>query len=119
MQDLLASRFEYWITAALILVGLYGMIVKRNLVKKMIGLNIMQTAIILFFISMSVQPNGTVPIVEKGVSDAVYMSPLPHVLMLTAIVVMVGTSGVAFALLIRIHERFGTLEEGELLGRNG
>lgn len=117
MEQLLANRFEYWITAALIVVGLYGMFVKNNLVKKLIGLNIMQTAIILLFISMSVQPGGTVPIIEEGVPNVVYMSPLPHVLMLTAIVVMVGTSGVAFALLIRIHNRYGTLEEDALLGR--
>ncbi len=118
MEEMVAARFEYWMTAALIVVGLYGMLVKRNLVKKLIGLNIMQTAIILLFISMSVRPGGTVPIIEKGVADAVYMSPLPHVLMLTAIVVMVGTSGVAFALLIRIYDRFGTLEEDELLERS-
>lgn len=117
MAEMVAERFEYWITGALILVGLYGMFNKRNLVKKLIGLNIMQTAIIMFFISMSMRPEGTVPIVEKGVPDAVYMSPLPHVLMLTAIVVMVATGGVAFALLIRIHDRFGTLEEDELLDR--
>jgi multicomponent Na+:H+ antiporter subunit C len=117
MEQLLATRFEYWVTAALMVVGFYGMFMKHNLVKKLIGLNIMQTAIILLFISMSVQPGGTVPIIQEGAPDAVYMSPLPHVLMLTAIVVMVGTSGVAFALLIRIHDRYGTLEEDDLLGR--
>ncbi len=115
MTDLLTGRFEYWMTTALIVVGFYGMLSKRNLVKQFIGLNIMQTAIILLFISMSVRPGGTVPIIREGVRGAVYMSPLPHVLMLTAIVVMVATAGVAFALLIRIHRRFGSLEEDELL----
>jgi len=115
--EILATRFEYWMTAVLIVVGFYGMLGKRNLVKQFIGLNIMQTAIILFFISMSMQEGGTVPIIEKGVVDAVYMSPLPHVLMLTAIVVMVATAGVALALLIRIYARFGTLEEDQLLER--
>lgn len=117
MGDLVAARFEYWMTGALIVVGFYGMLGKRNLVKQFIGLNIMQTAIILLFISMSVREGGTVPIIQSGVEDAVYMSPLPHVLMLTAIVVMVGTAGVALALLIRIHARFGTLEEDKLIER--
>jgi len=96
-------------------------LVKRNLVKKLIALNILQTAIILLFISMSLRRGGTVPIIAPGQenADVVYMSPLPHVLMLTAIVVMVGTAGVAFALLIRIYQRYGTLEEDELLGRGG
>ncbi len=118
MQELLATRLEYWMTGALMLVGFYGMLGKHNLVKQFIGLNIMQTAIILLFISMSVREGGTVPIIEAGVPDAVYMSPLPHVLMLTAIVVMVGTAGVALALIIRIHSRFGTLEEDELIERS-
>lgn len=118
MSDLFASRFEYWMTTALIVIGFYGIVAKRNLVKQLIGLNIMQTAIILLFISMSVQPGGTVPIIDPSRSGAIYMSPLPHVLMLTAIVVMVATAGVAFALLIRIHRRFGTLEEDELLERS-
>ncbi len=116
LADLLSARFEYWMTGALIVIGFYGMLAKRNLVKQLIGLNIMQTAIILLFISMSVRPGGTVPIARKGI-EATFMSPLPHVLMLTAIVVMVGTAGVAFALLIRIFRRYGTLEEDELLGR--
>lgn len=117
MVELVAERFEYWMTTALIVIGFYGMLSKRNLVKQLIGLNIMQTAIILLFISMSVRTGGTVPIIEKGAGAVVYMSPLPHVLMLTAIVVMVGTAGVAFALLIRIYNRFGTLEEDKLLER--
>lgn len=118
MAELISARFEYWMTGALIVVGFYGMLGKRNLVKQFIGLNIMQTAIILLFISMGVRDGGTVPIIQKGVDDAVYMSPLPHVLMLTAIVVMVGTAGVALALLIRIHRRFGTLDEDQLIERS-
>jgi multicomponent Na+:H+ antiporter subunit C len=119
VAQILSERFEYGATAALIALGTYGLLVKRNLVKKLIALNILQTAIILLFISMSLRPGGTVPIIEPGRESAavVYMSPLPHVLMLTAIVVMVGTAGVAFALLIRIYQRYGTLEEDELLER--
>jgi len=118
MMELVAGRFEYWMTGALILVGLYGLLNKRNLVKQFIGLNIMQTAIILLFISMSMREGGTVPILIKGSEGVPMMSPLPHVLMLTAIVVMVATAGVALALLIRIYRRFGTLEEDELLERS-
>jgi multicomponent Na+:H+ antiporter subunit C len=119
LVQLFAERYEYWMTAALLITGLYGLLTKRNLVKKLIGLNILQSAIILFFVSLAVKPGGQVPILpHHGVhSGAVYMSPLPHVLMLTAIVVMVSTSGVAFALLILIYRRYGTLDEAVLLGR--
>jgi multicomponent Na+:H+ antiporter subunit C len=90
--------------------------------KKLIGLNILQSAIVLFFVSLSIKPRGTVPILPHhaehgGHAAAVYMSPLPHVLMLTAIVVMVATTGVALALLIRIHRHYGSLDETVLLGR--
>lgn len=120
ISSLIEARFEYWMTAGLIVIGFYGMLAKRNLVKKLIGLNILQAAIVLFFISFSVKTGGTVPIVphHAGAHAApeIYMSPLPHVLMLTAIVVMVSTTGVAFALLIRIYRRYGTLDEERLLG---
>jgi multicomponent Na+:H+ antiporter subunit C len=118
LLEVVESRFEYWMTAALVLTGLHGMLTKRNLVKKLIGLNILQSAIILLFVSLSVKPGGTVPILPHHGTQGteIYMSPLPHVLMLTAIVVMVSTSGVAFALLIRIYRRYGTLDESALLG---
>jgi multicomponent Na+:H+ antiporter subunit C len=113
------ARFEYWMTILLLLIGFYGLLAKHNLVKKVIGLNIVQSATILFFLSMSLKTGGTVPILpHHGAPELhVYISPLPHVLMLTAIVVMVSTSGVAFALLIRIHRRYGTLDERAILGR--
>jgi multicomponent Na+:H+ antiporter subunit C len=97
------------------------MIGKRNLVKKLLGMNIFQTAIILFFVSIGVKKGGGIPIVDKyqalagGVDAATVVNPLPHVLMLTAIVVGVSVTGVALAVLIRIHEEFGTLEEDEIL----
>jgi multicomponent Na+:H+ antiporter subunit C len=116
--DLFLSRYEYWMTGVLLLIGFHAMITKRNLVKKLIGLNVLQSAIILFFISLSLKPGGSVPITphHAGAGSQMYMSPLPHVLMLTAIVVMVSTSGVAFALVIRIFRRYGTLDESQLLG---
>lgn len=113
------ARYEYWMTSGLILLGFYGLFVKRNLVKKLIGLNILQSAVILLFISLAMKSGGTVPILPHHPphdhAPIVYASPLPHVLMLTAIVVMVATSGVAFALLILIHRRYGTLNEAQLL----
>jgi multicomponent Na+:H+ antiporter subunit C len=116
--DLFLSRYEYWMTGVLLLIGFHAMITKRNLVKKLIGLNVLQSAIILFFISLSLKPGGSVPITPHHAvaGSQMYMSPLPHVLMLTAIVVMVSTSGVAFALVIRIFRRYGTLDESQLLG---
>jgi multicomponent Na+:H+ antiporter subunit C len=120
MSAIIEARFEYWMTAGLILIGFYGMIGKRNLVKKLIGLNILQAAIVLFFVSFAVKTGGTVPILPHHPAahhgPEIYMSPLPHVLMLTAIVVMVSTTGVAFALLIRIYRQYGTLDEERLLG---
>ena len=124
METLLISavdaRFAYWMTTLLLLIGFYGIIAKRNLVKKLIGLNIIQSAIILFFISLSAKRGGTVPIVPHHGPESetlIYASPLPHVLMLTAIVVMVATAGVALALVIQIYRRYGALDEGLLLGR--
>lgn len=98
------------------------MIGKRNLIKKVIGMNIFQTAIILFFVSTAAKRGGTLPIIEHGhghgahaIQATAYINPLPHVLMLTAIVVMVSTLGVALAVLIAIYRRHNTLEEDEIL----
>ena len=115
------AKYNYWIYVVLMMVGFYAMIGKRNLVKKLLGMNIFQTAIILFFVSIGVKKGGGIPIVDKyqalagGVDAATIVNPLPHVLMLTAIVVGVSVTGVALAVLIRIHKEFGTLEEDEIL----
>ena len=93
-MDSIAERFPYWLTSALLVIGLYGMIGKRSLIKKVIGINIFQVAIILFFIAGSVKDDATVPILQEGadhvVDPAAFVNPLPHVLMLTAIVVSVA-----------------------------
>lgn len=105
---------NYWVFAALMLGGLYVMMVCRNLLRKLIGMYIMQTAVILFFISLSAKSRATVPILKEhaaGIVAVHYVNPLPHVLMLTAIVVGVSTLGMALALLVRIHRDCGTLEE--------
>ncbi|MCW7754760.1 cation:proton antiporter subunit C [Desulfobotulus sp. H1] len=112
------GKYNYWGCIFLFFLGMYAMISKTNLVKKIIGLNIFQTSIILFFISASFKKDATLPILmeeSKGAIDpAMYLNPLPHVLMLTAIVVAVATLGVALALTIKVYRSYGTLEEDEI-----
>ena len=109
---------NYWLAAVLLLIGLYGMLMQPNLIKKLMAMNIMQVAVIMFFISLAMKTGATAPIELHGVTDVdAYINPLPHALMLTAIVVGVSTTGVALALLIRIYRHYGTLEEPELLER--
>lgn len=111
-------NYPYWVAIALLMLGLYTMVAHRNLTKKLIGMSIFQTAIILFFLVLSIKRDATLPIVFPGRLEAgAFMNPLPHALMLTAIVVMVATSGVALAILIRLHARYGTLEEDVLAER--
>lgn len=113
------GRYIYFMTAVLLVIGLYGMIAKRNLIKKLIGMNIFQTAIFLFFIQGATKPGATVPVLDArfGTEAARYINPLPHVLILTAIVVSVATTGVALALLITIYRRYRSLDEGIILER--
>ncbi|MDH3975225.1 MAG: cation:proton antiporter subunit C [Deltaproteobacteria bacterium] len=113
MIELIAGKYNYWIYITLMMVGFYGMIAKENLIKKIISMNIFQTAIFLFYISISKVNGGTAPILwdEAGMYD----NPLPHCLMLTAIVVGVATTAVALALVIRIYNAYGTIEEDKLL----
>lgn len=116
------SQYNFIAVVLLMMVGLYAMIVKTNLVKKIIGMNIFQTAIILFYISAGAKKGGTIPILmhghnghhEAAVRAMDYINPLPHVLMLTAIVVSVATLGVALALAIKVYRQFETLEEDEI-----
>lgn len=118
---LIIAKYNYWIYVTLMMIGFYAMIGKRNLVKKLIGMNIFQTAIILMFVSAGVKQGAGIPILDKykalehGVNVAEVVNPLPHVLMLTAIVVSVSVTGVALAILLRIYREYGTLEEDEIL----
>lgn len=116
------TKYNYWAYIILMMVGIYAIISKNNLAKKIIGMNIFQTAIILFYISTAMKKGGTIPIIEHGhghvhnvINAADYINPLPHVLMLTAIVVSVATLGVALALMIQIYHHYGTLEEDEII----
>jgi len=123
-MEFIIAKYNYWIYVILMMIGFYAMIVKNNLAKKVVGMNIFQTSLILLFISTGVKKGATVPIVIgdahghaiPGTLHAInYVNPLPHVLMLTAIVVMVATFGVALALLIMIFKRYNTFEEDEIL----
>jgi multicomponent Na+:H+ antiporter subunit C len=112
------SAVNYWLAAGLFLIGLWGILAPTHLVRKLMGMNIMQSAVIVFFITLGYKDGATPPIARHGDHEPAveqYINPLPHTLMLTAIVVSVSTTGVALALLIRIHRRFGTLQEPELL----
>jgi multicomponent Na+:H+ antiporter subunit C len=152
--DFIVARFNYWIYIILMMLGLFAMITKNNLVKKLIGMSIFQTGIILFYVSIGVKEGATIPILSHdtlhppihadagelsvahgtydeaadvaqpggethGSSGAIdvaeYANPLPHVLMLTAIVVGVATLGVALAIVQKIHREYQSLEESEIL----
>ncbi len=102
IPDVFFSRYNYWMAIILMLIGLYAIIAKQNLVKKIIGLNIFQTAIYLFYISFAEVRGGTAPIYLPEGAAALYVNPLPHVLILTAIVVGVSITAVALSLIIRI-----------------
>ncbi|MEJ2136974.1 MAG: cation:proton antiporter subunit C [Desulfofustis sp.] len=121
ITTLIIAKYNYWAVILLIVIGLYAMIAKKNLVKKIIGMNIFQTAIILFYVSIGAKRGATLPIIAHVHGDtahaihaADYINPLPHVLMLTAIVVSVATLGVALALAMKIYFHYGTLEEDEI-----
>ena len=113
MVELLAARYVYVLVLVLLSIGLYGMFGMRNLAKKVIGMTIFTTAIYLFFIEGSVKDNATVPIIHPAIGSdaAAYVDPLPHLLILTAIVVGVGIVGVALALLVQIYRAHGSLDE--------
>jgi multicomponent Na+:H+ antiporter subunit C len=160
---LIAQGFNYWIYVIIMMIGLYAMVAKNNLVKKLIGMSIFQTAIILFYVSIGYKENGTIPILyhdqvhgahheeaadghggehaeEEVIADAhtqstdhdthiaelnshgsleidpdLFDNPLPHVLMLTAIVVGVATLGVGLAITQKLYSAFGTIEESEII----
>lgn len=132
--------FNYWIYVIIMMLGLHAMIVKRNLIKKLIGMSIFSTAIILFYVSIGVnnggdiqggkpgETHGTIPVIEHELALEAshdptkidyrrYANPLPHVLMLTAIVVGVATLGVGLAVTQRIYRDYDSIEEDEILAK--
>jgi multicomponent Na+:H+ antiporter subunit C len=126
-MDFLIGHLNYFVYIVLMMIGFYAMMAKRNLVKKLIGMTIFQWSIILFYVSLGAKRGGTIPIIEGAhghgaeviVQAADYVNPLPHVLMLTAIVVGVGTTGVALALLLQLYKKYGSLDEEEIMRKLG
>lgn len=118
MIDFLLGHYSYWLTIILICIGLYAIIFKKNLVKKTIGLTIVQASVVLYWVSLGSKWDANVTVLDPAFPTADvanYLNPLPHTLMLTAIVVGVATLGVAFALLIATYNRYKTLDEEEIL----
>lgn len=106
------SQYNYWIVIILMMIGFYIVISHGNLVKKLMGLSIFQTSVFILYISMGKVTGGTAPILD-GV-HSVFSNPLPHVLILTAIVVGIATTALGLALVVRIHEAYGTTEEADI-----
>lgn len=121
MFDFFTGHYAYWFSIILLCIGLYGILFKRNLIKKTIGLAILQVSVVLYFVSVASKTGGaTVTVIDSNFpvdQVANYLNPLPHTLMLTAIVVGVATLGVAFTLLISIYNRYQTLDEKELIDK--
>jgi len=115
----LASHFlthwNYLGCITLMMIGLYIAISRGNLVKKIMGINIFQASVILLYVSMGKVAGGTAPILMEGRPEVVYSNPLPHVLMLTAIVVGVASTALGLALVVRIKEAYETVEEDEIV----
>ncbi len=110
----LLGLYNYWVFAVVLMTGFYAVITKGNLIKKLIGLSIFQSAVFLLYITMDKVDGGTAPIVQKGVTDQVFSNPLPQVLILTAIVVGISTTALGLAIVVRIKESYGTIEEYEV-----
>ena len=110
----IADLWNYYVVIFLMMAGLFVVISKQNLVKKLVGLSIFQTSVFLFYITLGKMAGGTAPILVDDPS-VTYSNPLPHVLILTAIVVGVSTTALGLALVLRINEAFGSIEEDELL----
>ncbi|MBO4794269.1 MAG: cation:proton antiporter subunit C [Deltaproteobacteria bacterium] len=116
----IVSKYNYIIYIILMMIGFYTMIRKNNMVKKLIGMNIFQTAIILFYISIGAKRGGAIPVVDPATAEVVardIVNPLPHVLMLTAIVVSVSVTGVALATMLKIYKAYGSIDEDQILER--
>jgi len=126
-RESVVPHFNFWIYVIIMMVGLWAVIAKNNLIKKLIGLSIFQTAILLLYVSLGVKEDAAIPIIDHHAAELAvagdagaidpdkFANPVPHVLMLTAIVVGVATLGVALALCQAIYKDFGTLEEDEVL----
>ena len=115
--EFLLGHMNYWLFVILMLTGLYIVVARGNLLKKIVGLNIFQAAVFMLYISIGKISGGTAPILT-GNPDEIYSNPLPHVLILTAIVVGIATTALGLALIVRINEAYHTIEEDEVLAQD-
>lgn len=113
----LLSHYNYWIAIFLMMIGFYTVISRGNMIKQIVGINIFQTSVFFLYISLGSVEGGAAPIIRDGIT--VYSNPLPHVLILTAIVVGVATTALGLALIVRIKEAYGTIEEDEISDLHG
>jgi len=113
---MILGLYNYWIVVVLMMVGFYIVIAHGNLIKKIIGLSIFQTSVFIFYISMAKVDGGTAPILAEGIKQ--FSNPLPHVLILTAIVVGIATTALGLALAVRIKEAYGSIEEEEIQSKD-
>lgn len=111
-MEILLGLYNYWVAIALMMMGFYIVIANGNLIRKLIGLNIFQVSVFILFISMGYLSGGTAPIYSEGYTQ--YSAPLPHVLILTAIVVGIATTALGLALTIRIYQAYGSIDENEI-----
>ena len=109
---MLMGLYNDWVVVVLMMIGFYIVIAHGHLIKKIVGLNIFQTSVFIFYISMAKVDGGSAPILDENIS--LYSNPLPHVLILTAIVVGIATTALALALTVRIKEAYGSIEEQEI-----
>jgi multicomponent Na+:H+ antiporter subunit C len=116
-MNVVLGLFNYWVVIVLMMTGFYIVIAASNLIKKIIGLNIFQTSVFIVYISIGKIRGGAAPILEDGVE--VYANPLPHVLILTAIVVGIATTALGLALVVRIHEAYDSIDEDEIHRKDG
>ena len=115
--NFILGHLNYWLFILLMMIGLYIVIARGNLIKKIVGLNIFQTSVFMFYISIGKVSGGTAPIfpIDMKINSAtVYSNPLPHVLILTAIVVGIATTALGLALIVRIREAYGTIEDEDI-----
>jgi multicomponent Na+:H+ antiporter subunit C len=106
--------YHYWVFVVLLMIGFYAVVAKVNLIKKLIGLSIFQSAVFLLYITMSKVSGGTAPIFSEKITGVLYSNPLPQVLILTAIVVGISTTALGLGIVVRIKEEYGTTEEHEI-----
>ncbi|MEM7209706.1 MAG: cation:proton antiporter subunit C [Pseudomonadota bacterium] len=106
--------YHYWAFAIILMVGFYAVVAKLNLVKKLLGLSLFQAAVFLLYITMGKVEGGTAPIINGDPTGQLFSNPLPQVLILTAIVVGISTTALGLAIVVRIREEFGTIEEDKV-----